>query len=172
MPNIKNNKRGILPCEVEGCDRLIFAKDWCKKHYDRYNTHGDPTTKLPTGRKEGEFDNEAHFWSNVFKMDGDDPCWLWGGHKSQRKDRKGPGYGRMQVNKKSVLVHRYSYAMANKDDLLPYEPVHHTCGNTLCVNPKHLQKTTSHANTAEMLERNWYIKRIAELEAQLAECDC
>lgn len=172
MANIKNGKRGVDKCEVEDCERLIFARDWCKKHYARFNTHGSPTTVLPTGKPKGSGPTaEETFWSCVAKGYVNE-CWVWYGHITKRKDRKGLGYGRFQSNGKSMLAHRFSYAIHTKETLQPYEPVHHKCGNTLCVNPKHLQKTTSHANTAEMLERNWYIKRIAELEAKLAGCTC
>ena len=172
MPNIKNNKRGVLPCEVDGCDNLIFAKDWCKKHYDRNNTHGSPTVVNKRGRKTGSSPTaEQIFWMGATPGYVNE-CWEWKGAIAKRKDRKGKGYGRFQYNGKSVLAHRFSFKLHSKQNLQPFEPVHHKCGNTLCVNPNHLQKTTPHANTAEMLERNWYKKRISELEAKLAECRC
>ena len=172
MANIKNNKRGIEKCTVEECDRLIFAKDWCKKHYDRNNTHGSPTEVKKRGKPIGSGPTkEELFWAGV-TVGYVNECWIWQGAISKRKDRKGLGYGRFQYRGKSVLAHRVSYAMHTKETLQPYEPVHHRCGNTLCVNPKHLQKTTAHANTAEMLERQYYLKRIKELEKQLAACTC
>lgn len=163
-----NNRRGIEPCDVAGCDRLIFAKSWCKKHYDRNRTHGNPETKLSTGPKSIPAPEE-YFWKKV-KIGAPDECWIWGGVIARRKDRKGLGYGRFQTNRKSYLAHRFSYALVHH--LAPYTPVHHKCSNTLCVNPAHLQATTTHENTAEMLERRWYRERIAELEAQLAACTC
>lgn len=161
-------KRGVDACTVDGCDRLIFAKDWCKKHYDRNWAHGDPETKLKTGPKSWPTPEEF-FWEKV-EIGGPDDCWIWTGVITRRKDRKGVGYGRFQTGGKSYLVHRFSYALVHT--LEPYTPVHHKCANTLCVNPKHLQATTTHENTAEMMERQWYLKRIADLEAQLAACKC
>jgi len=51
---------------------------------------------------------------------------------------------------------------------LGHMPVHHVCGNSLCVEPSHLQVVTPAANTAEMLERTHYKARIASLEQALA----
>lgn len=172
MPNIKNGRRGIEPCDVEDCDRLIFAKDWCKKHYDRYNTHGDPTTKLSTGPKpENIKPPRDYFWEQVIRLH-EDECWLWTGHVNKPKGSKRLGYGRFMTGRKHYQAHRYAYEDTTGEKLASYVPVHHKCANTLCVNPKHLQAVTPEENTAEMLERNHYIKRIAELEALLSVCAC
>lgn len=48
---------------------------------------------------------------------------------------------------------------------------HHTCGDSRCVNPDHLQPVTHRDNTAEMLARHSYLARIAELEEALATID-
>lgn len=47
------------------------------------------------------------------------------------------------------------------------KPVHHKCGDRRCVNPAHLQVVRPIENVAEMLERNAYLRRIAELEQVL-----
>jgi hypothetical protein len=81
------------------------------------------------------------------------------------------GYPRMTVNYASLLVHRLAYQLW-VSEIQDHEVIHHTCGNRLCVNPKHLQATGSHKNQAEMRERHGYQRRIAELEAQLRACVC
>lgn len=45
--------------------------------------------------------------------------------------------------------------------------IHHTCSNTLCVNPEHLRAVTSLDNMIEMMERKHYIKTIARLNAEV-----
>ena len=53
----------------------------------------------------------------------------------------------------------------------PHLAVHHACANRACCNPDHLRVVTPAENAAEMFERNSYIRRIAALEAALAELD-
>ena len=51
------------------------------------------------------------------------------------------GYGRMSIGREKVRVHRYFYEQAFgelPDDIL----LHHTCGNSSCVNIAHLQPVT------------------------------
>lgn len=33
-------------CSVVGCDRVIIARGWCKKHYAAWRSHGDPLILL------------------------------------------------------------------------------------------------------------------------------
>lgn len=89
-------------------------------------------------------------------------CWVW--------PKLGPdGYPRVRIAKRSVAAHRL-VAMAVRGQVIPpHMPVHHKCARPACVSPTHLQVVTPHENTAEMLERNYYTKRIAELEAALRD---
>ena len=72
---------------------------------------------------------EERLLSRVVKTES---CWLW-----QGPPRKRNGYGGIQVNGKSVLVHRLSYSLF-VGPLLPGECVLHSCDNDLCINPAHL----------------------------------
>lgn len=146
------------PCAIENCETLAAAKGLCRKHY---RLQWNPTAKL------SRVDNR--FWAKVNKG-GPDDCWLWTG--SVKRKKTGRAYGSFTSEGKEVLAHRYSYGLANDGVPDSHTPVHHTCSNTLCVNPNHLQAITSQENTAEMLERRWYQMRILELEAQLSVCAC
>lgn len=29
-------------CSIDGCDKVVYAREWCTKHYTRWRIHGDP----------------------------------------------------------------------------------------------------------------------------------
>lgn len=91
-------------------------------------------------------------------------CWEW-----QRKTSSGYAEIRLNIDGKPVhaQVHRLSLE-AKYGKPLGKQAAHHMCANTKCVNPDHLQPITHRENIAEMMERNYYLARIAELEAALA----
>lgn len=91
-------------------------------------------------------------------------CWNWKRNHSSR------GYATYVMlledgRKKNYQVHRLVANIVYGE--LHGQSVHHKCANRGCVNPEHLQVVSAWENTAEMMKRNWYIKRIAELEKAL-----
>lgn len=88
-------------------------------------------------------------------------CWEW-----QRRIKD--GYPMKRIGKKDFGVHRLMaeaiYGPLNG------QSVHHKCANTRCINPDHLQPISHRENIAEMLQRRYYLHRIAELEAALRQC--
>jgi hypothetical protein len=158
----------VLTCSIEGCGPAPkITKGYCSVHYYRFKRYGDPHTVA----QRSEEDPIVRFWSYVDKSAGPDSCWLWTGAMNGRKS-KSQMYGSFHPTQAvKVRTHRYAYELHHNVTLTSAEPIHHTCGNTLCVQPKHLQKVTQQENTAEMLERTFYLRRIAELEARVAELE-
>lgn len=155
-------------CGVDGCTLKMKCRGYCNKHYQQMHVRGKGKyPPVPWKQKPGP---EERFWSRVDKSAGEAECWMWTG--SQKKKKGDSAYGGFTFNGTTWRAHRYSYHLANPDEAIEYVPVHHKCGNSLCVNPAHLQTTTQVENTAEMLERRFYIQRIKELEAKLAGCTC
>lgn len=80
------------------------------------------------------------FWDKVVKTD---ECWIWTGAKSSS------GYGHLNINKKTIKAHRYSYEMffgkIEHDKIIM-----HKCDTPLCVNPEHLSVGTKKENSADM----------------------
>jgi hypothetical protein len=88
-------------------------------------------------------------------------CWEW----QRSLDRN--GYPTVNVAGASYFVHRLALE-AHLRCSLGKQPAHHTCANSFCVNPEHLQPVTAAANVAEMLARRYMESRIKDLEAALA----
>lgn len=96
------------------------------------------------------------------KVDADaQGCMVWLGRVGAA------GYPSAKIGKRTVLVHRMSLEKKLGRGL-GSESAHHICANARCVNPEHLQPISMRENIAEMMQRNYFIKRIAELEAEVA----
>ena len=82
------------------------------------------------------------FWNKVDKTDS---CWLWTGAKSSS------GYGHLNINKKTIKAHRFSYEyyVGPLDHKLM---ICHNCNNTKCVNPNHLRQDTQKSNIIDMVK--------------------
>lgn len=99
--------------------------------------------------------DDNRFWSKVDKKDQSE-CWEWTAAKT-----KG-GYGRFRDGQRLVVAHRYSYE-------LKYGPIpeglelDHTCHNSSCVNPDHLEVVTHSENI-----RRRYIAEIKKNNAKRA----
>ena len=92
-----------------------------------------------------------------------DGCWLWQGAKSSR------GYGQIRMPDRAMwAAHRVAFHASSGGQLLDGLPIHHKCATRACVNPDHLQAVTQSENTAEMMARAAYVRRIDELERALS----
>ncbi len=69
----------------------------------------------------------------------DDECWIWTAAKT------GGGYGRFSVGGKNQYIHRWAFEHF-KRRLLAGEEIDHTCRNTACGNPKHLEAVSGRIN--------------------------
>lgn len=80
---------------------------------------------------------EARFWEKVQKTD---ECWFWTAAKDEA------GYGRFWMTGKLRRAHKASYEAVF--GLVPADLIlDHLCRHTDCVNPFHLDPTTSEENT-------------------------
>jgi hypothetical protein len=153
-------------CSFSGCDRERMHQrgkfaGLCAGHKNQIQ-RGDAThDTLKPLRKAPTLTHLKPLYDRFFAMvEKTDTCWNWTGSLMN-------GYGSIGVNGRTRRAHRIAYELlvGPTDQTLV---LHHKCGNRRCVNPEHLQEISYHENTAEMLERNTYLKRIKELEAENA----
>lgn len=118
-------------CSIKDCRNIVYCRSFCSKHYNRIKKWGDPY-KVSFVRG----DDTARFWSHIV-LDGD--CWVWNG------TQRGKGYGRMQMGRRGISVHRWAYE--NFIGLIPDGmQIDHLCMNKLCANPAHLEPVTNSEN--------------------------
>ena len=82
------------------------------------------------------------FWSNIQKSI-DTECWIY------TKCISTTGYGRIQINRKFVFAHRFSYQL-HFGDIPDGMFICHHCDNPPCCNPSHLFLGTSSDNSNDM----------------------
>lgn len=76
-------------------------------------------------------------------MQGRDGCWEWTGSCRRRSNGD---YGQVMIDRRGWLVHRLVYALV-VGPLDPALVIDHTCRNTRCANPAHLEQVTQWVNT-------------------------
>jgi hypothetical protein len=148
-------------CSHESCERKLYARKLCKTHYNHLISSG----VVKDIRKQGGLRADEKIRMLVNTAPDMDECMTEGvGYKQDN------GYRQVYYKGKPRKVHRISAEMY-LDSYNEDEPVHHICSNRACFNPNHLQMISQRENIAEMKERNYYIKRIASLEARIAELE-
>ena len=129
-------------CAIEDCDGPSQVRGWCRKHWQRWWKHGDPTAAAYIVG-----DHEARFWSKVQK-DGPvpaeapslGPCWVWVGYRGRT------GYGRFTVDGKAHLAYRWAYERFVAL-VPPGLELDHLCRNRACVRAEHLEPVTHRVNS-------------------------
>lgn len=112
-------------CSFEGCGAKHFSLGLCQGHYEQQRAGQElrPISRLGA---------EARFWEKVDRR-GPDGCWIWTGALLNNG-----GYGHLTQGGENVSAHRYSWELAH-GPLPPGARVGHTCDESACVNPAHLQ---------------------------------
>lgn len=85
----------------------------------------------------------------LYIPDDKEKCWIWTGAKHKQ------GYGSVFTSKgKTELAHRIMWRHFNYSEIPDGLNVLHSCDNTSCCNPKHLELGTQRKNILDMFERN------------------
>jgi len=156
-------------CIVPECQKDRRRKGLCDAHYTR-QYRGKESADLLRFRSKKTTSLEEHKKRIMENVDVDSAtgCWNWTGGLSYH------GYG----NAKGIVdgqpyynSHRLAYAVF-VGPIPKYESVHHTCSNTTCCNPEHLQPVSVRENIAEWRLRKAYEQKIAQLQELLSNCTC
>ena len=133
-PELPKRVSRRLFCSVAGCETLAHGLGLCQSHY---NKHKQSLKEISRARK-GE--GLAYLLRTLETIT--DECVLWP-YASSR------GYGVTYVNRQNVAAHRY--ACEQKHGPPPFEGAHaaHNCGNSMCVNWRHVRWATSLENNSD-----------------------
>lgn len=147
-------------CEIEGCEKVHFARGWCKAHWTRWRRHGDPCAGgVPAGSL------AAFFEAAIIHVGEECLIWPFGRGAGNR--------GVMWQNGRQVFVHRAVCERTNGPAPTDRHHAAHLCGNghLSCVNPKHLVWATAAENEAHKLDHGTVSRGDAHGMAVLSESD-
>lgn len=149
-------------CSVEGCGKKFYCRGMCRGHYQSAVRSCDIHTKR---WKRGRTIKER-FLEKVRKPRNPKDCWWWTGGRNKK------GYGRITIgpNWHPVMAHRVSYEIYN-GEIPDGLRVRHTCDNTSCVNPAHLETGTNADNSRDMVSRGRSAAGTKNAHAKVTEMD-
>lgn len=117
-------------CSIVSCTNKVYAKNLCNKHYIRNKKYGDP---LCLKVKEYNRLEASQYIENLSINEDNCIDWPFYLHKN---------YSYVGGKAAYVLVCKLYNGDAPSED----HEVAHTCGNSKCVNPKHLRWATKSEN--------------------------
>lgn len=168
-------------CPIEGCGGVVYAREWCCKHYNRWLRYGDASYERPARQQcsvagcerlqhsKGMCNMHAERVRRTGKVDlpprpslverleaciryETNGCWTWTGTRTTS------GYGLLSVNAKLLLVHRLAYQTLVRE-IPPGMHLDHLCRNRACINPKHLDVVTNRENVMRGMSPSAVIRR-------------
>lgn len=120
-------------CNIPDCPKPHVARGWCKKHYQRWSTHGTPAGDPLTNHGRSV---EERFWQKVRKTE---TCWLWQGSRNAR------GYGQFWPSDRAIGAHCWAYEDAHGPIPASLQ-LDHLWRTPSCVRPSHLEPVTCRTN--------------------------
>lgn len=124
-------------CSVPGCIKPSHSYGRCRPHHLRFVRYGDPLG----GTAKGEL---PAFVAKALATETDD-CILWPYGKA------GSGYGVLTVDGRHVYAHRMVCEAANGPMPSGKRDAAHGCGNSSCINKRHLRWATPKENDADKI---------------------
>lgn len=91
-------------------------------------------------------DLSKRFWEKV-SIKSKDECWEWMASKHRQ------GYGQFFVDDRIEVSHRMAWMLYYEDTIPGGKCIMHTCDNTGCCNPHHLQLGVQKQNIRDMFRK-------------------
>lgn len=131
-------------CSVDGCDAQVGrtgGKGYCRKHYKRFRTHGNPLGGGIDYGSANKFVQEASLKSDV------EECIIWPFGKNSE------GRGRVNIGGNPQNADVAVLTAAKGEKPTPWHECCHSCGNGHlgCVNPLHMYWGTRKENVADAI---------------------
>ena len=126
------------PCAFAGCLKFAVAKGLCNSHWAQQHRKGKLTPIVTDETAEQRF-------LRSIQKDTTTGCWNWigaGSGKFYDKSSGTGGYGQLRIRGENWMAHRWAYVHIGNNPLANYEYLDHTCRNTRCCNPEHLEVVT------------------------------
>lgn len=148
-------------CLIEGCGKRHLARGWCKSHYKRWRTYGDP---LGTGIKKGSLLRFIHEVAVPFENQ--DVCLPWPFGRVQ-------GYGQLTFDGREQMAHRVVCGIKHGPAPSHVHQAAHLCGkgHEGCCNPHHLAWKTPADNWADRIIHGTHGRGERHFASKLTEGD-
>ncbi len=89
---------------------------------------------------------------------GDCDCWTWPGAHNRSNRSTLRRYGQVRIQGRQYYIHRIAYEVMN-GELAEGMEIDHTCVNSLCYNPDHLEAVTKPENIKRRHARRRKVER-------------
>ncbi len=152
--------RTFKPCSITGCVGGVVGRGLCGKHWARWRKHGDPLGgRAPNG--------EPERWARqlAIRTDLPDECIQWPFSLTSTR------YGQVRINGRLWKAHRFIYAIHSGVSPDPTTQTCHSCGNPICVNPRHLRWCSQSENYADSVQHGTAIVGTRHGRSKLTEAD-
>lgn len=122
-------------CAVPDCERAAISRGWCRRHYLRWQRHGDPLRERP--------DLRTRIASHIQRVG---ECDVWTGALAS------DGYGIVKIDGHARRLTRVVWEL-HHGPIPAGLSVLHSCDNPPCARIDHLMLGTQRANIQDMLRK-------------------
>jgi hypothetical protein len=157
--------RAFKACLIDGCNGDAHApgsaRGWCTKHYQRWQSHGDPlTTKFDPQQTK-----RINAWLEQHADYAGDDCLKWPFRVNDH------GRGMVTLAGVQMTAPRAMCTLAHGKPPTPEHETAHNCGkgHEGCINPRHLRWDTAAGNQADKVLHGTIIRGEAVNTAKLTE---